>query len=387
MTRNGTARVFLLACLAVAVPRIGGAAVLVVTDFGDSGAPGQLRTLITLAAPGDTIVIPPGTIALAAPGGDLDINKTLTIVGSGADLTSIDAGGIDRAIEVFAVGNLVLSGVTLRNGAVHPDTGGGGGAIRNDGLLTMMLCAIENSSSGGGGGVMNIGTATIESTTFRGNTSSGITGAGGALMNFGTIAIGTSTFTQNATLGPTSSANGGAISNIGDMTMTNTTVSGNRAFGHGGGIFQGALATSLSLRNVTIADNEARLFGGGIEVMGFAPKIVNTILAANRAGTLGPDCGGTLNSDGYNLIQQTADCTIAGTATGNILGVNPHLLPLAANGGPAFTHALRRSSAAVDAGSAADCPASDQRGVPRPQDGNRDGIAACDIGAFELTSR
>jgi hypothetical protein len=40
-----------------------------VTDFGDSGAPGQLRTLINAAAPGDTIVVPAGTITLSGPAG------------------------------------------------------------------------------------------------------------------------------------------------------------------------------------------------------------------------------------------------------------------------------------------------------------------------------
>jgi hypothetical protein len=58
-------------------------------------------------------------------------------------------------------------------------------------------------------------------------------------------------------------------------------------------------------------------------------------------------------------------------------------MPLANNGGPTETMALHRMSVAIDAGSAAACPLTDQRGIARPQDGNRDGIAACDIGAFE----
>src|SRR5262249_60822974 len=78
-----------------AAARPSGASVLVVTDLGDTGAPGQLRTLINAAAAGDTIVVPPGTIALSgavgedanAPG-DLDIHKALTIVGAGAALTA-----------------------------------------------------------------------------------------------------------------------------------------------------------------------------------------------------------------------------------------------------------------------------------------------------------
>ena len=52
--------VFLTILLASTSP--GSAATFTVTDFGDSGASGQLRTLITQVASGDTIVIPAGTI-------------------------------------------------------------------------------------------------------------------------------------------------------------------------------------------------------------------------------------------------------------------------------------------------------------------------------------
>jgi hypothetical protein len=55
------------------------------------------------------------------------------------------------------------------------------------------------------------------------------------------------------------------------------------------------------------------------------------------------------------------------------------LAALADNGGPTQTHALLPGSPAIDAASD-DCPppATDQRGVSRPQG------AKCDIGAFEL---
>src|SRR5690606_5246435 len=47
-------------------------------------------------------------------------------------------------------------------------------------------------------------------------------------------------------------------------------------------------------------------------------------------------------------------------------------------GGPTETIPLLPGSAAIDAGDDAHCPATDQRGVTRPQG------SACDIGAFEL---
>ena len=44
-------------------------------------------------------------------------------------------------------------------------------------------------------------------------------------------------------------------------------------------------------------------------------------------------------------------------------------------------------SNAVDAGPAAGCPADDLRGEARPADGDRDGMACCDAGAFEFQPR
>jgi hypothetical protein len=63
---------------------------------------------------------------------------------------------------------------------------------------------------------------------------------------------------------------------------------------------------------------------------------------------------------------------------------------LAFNGGPTLTHALVAGSPAIDAGGPACTDANgdplltDQRGKPRTIDGNRDGAARCDIGAFEF---
>ena len=78
------------------------------------------------------------------------------------------------------------------------------------------------------------------------------------------------------------------------------------------------------------------------------------------------------------LLGALAGCAVAGDTTGNIVGVDPLLGSLAANGGVTRTQALLPGSAAVDAGGSTTCTFTDQRGVGRPAG------AVCDIGAYEL---
>ena len=92
-----------------------------------------------------------------------------------------------------------------------------------------------------------------------------------------------------------------------------------------------------------------------------------------------------MNDFGYNFVTHAVGFIFNGM--GDIYGNgNPHLGPLADNGGPTQTRALlynanpALSSPAIDAGSNLFCAfaSRDQRGLPRPPPGQ------CDIGAFEV---
>jgi hypothetical protein len=107
-----------------------------------------------------------------------------------------------------------------------------------------------------------------------------------------------------------------------------------------------------------------------------ALTVENTILAGGCRAAAGDL---PLTSRGHNLAGDTScNLTGPGDITGDLL-----LGPLQDNGGPTWTHALLACSPALDAGDNAACPATDQRGLSRPKDGNGDGTALCDIGAFE----
>jgi hypothetical protein len=98
----------------------------------------------------------------------------------------------------------------------------------------------------------------------------------------------------------------------------------------------------------------------------------------------------TVYNGGYNLIGNNTSVEAefpAGLPNGtNWVGtasrpLDPRLGPLVFNGG-ALIHGLLVGSVAIDTGDTA--LAYDQRGYLRPKDGNGDGIARDDIGAFEL---
>ena len=118
-------------------------------------------------------------------------------------------------------------------------------------------------------------------------------------------------------------------------------------------------------------------------------SLSNSILAGNVStgfGGRGRDCetssSAQILSEGHNLIGSLLDCSVV-LASGDLTNVDPILGPLQDNGGPTLTHALQRGSPAIDAAGVS-CTSTDQRGVLRPKDGDGDGLAFCDIGAFEL---
>lgn len=98
------------------------------------------------------------------------------------------------------------------------------------------------------------------------------------------------------------------------------------------------------------------------------------------------DCHGTFVSFGRNVLGSGQGCTLVpsySSGHGDQVGVDPELLPLADNGGWTRTHALPQNSVAVDTGSPDAFPHLDQRAYGRPVDGDYDGSAARDVGAYE----
>lgn len=117
--------------------------------------------------------------------------------------------------------------------------------------------------------------------------------------------------------------------------------------------------------------------GGGIYMLRNV-ELRSTLVADNTIDSAIPNdiAGNGVLSGSNNLIGTSLITPPAGT----LVSATPGLLPLAWNGGPTRTHALARSSLAIDRGSNLANLATDQRGDGHPR---VLGLRA-DIGASEL---
>lgn len=176
-----------------------------------------------------------------------------------------------------------------------------------------------------------------------------------------------------------SSGQGGAVCALGELTLINSTLSGNTAGGNGGGASGDG---ALTLTNSTVAGNTAAATGGGVyghDTM----SLTSSILASNTTGGSPDDCGMSSGSAtaSTSLIQATGACGVTEGQNGNLIGQDPLLAALADTTPSAGdgTCVLTTGSPVIDAGSNPNHLTTDQRGRPRVQD------AAVDMGTFEST--
>jgi hypothetical protein len=188
------------------------------------------------------------------------------------------------------------------------------------GTVAISDLTISNGKAGGGGGLNNLGTLTLTNVTVSGNSvgSNGLTPAfGGGIHNNGTLTLTNSTVTGNRTAGGVPSS-GGAIANAGTMTLSNSTVSGNNAQTRGGGIFNGGTMTSNNstiTNNRSDSDNSGGEQGGGIYRNGGTVTLKNTIVSDNFRGT------GTTRDDVSGDLDATSSFNLIGDGT-NMTGIS-----------------------------------------------------------------
>jgi CSLREA domain-containing protein len=324
----------------------------------------------------DHILLAPGRYELTIAGageddaatGDLDILGALSIhggmidhqvVGTAND-TVVDGGGLDRVFDIHegaetAIFNfLVISGGSapgedgggIRHAAADPAPGGDCAFDRFD----IANAVIRDNSAARGGGIF------VDDCAF---------------LDAAWISV-----VDNAATG-----DGGGIAVLagGDLLMSVSTISGNVAGGVGGGAWLEAPPLAGGLFWTTVADNAATS-AGGLWVdppPGNLFSLGSTIFADNGGGNCTIAAAAQTIE---NVLSTDATCVLSGF--GNLGSTDPRL---SARDAEPVAYRLLPGSPAIDAGALHPLcvTINDQYGNPRPQDGDGDGVAGCDIGAHE----
>lgn len=347
------------------------AATLTVTKTADTNdgvcdADCSLREAIFAAVSGDTIEFSTlfnsnQTITLG--GTELFINKSLSIVGTGADKLTVSGDNLSRVFNING------AGITVS--------------------INALRIADGNNVCNGGGIAVQSATVNLNKTVISKNTVTAAAGTncyGGGIDNLGILTITNSEISENFAL---ARGNGGGIQNgrlftAATLNLTNTTISGNKALTVGGGIGNGQV---LNLLHCTITNNTAPSDAGITNSFLSGTTISNTIIARN-IGTR--EVFGNFNSQGFNLIGDGTGATNLTQPTDqvgtNATPINAMLDVLSNNSGTTRTHALLTGSPAIDKGNSFGILL-DQRGQNRTIDvgsiGNAAGGDGTDIGAFE----
>ena len=348
-------------------------------DDAGTGNGCTLREAIDFAAAsGSTITFDPALTA-AGPqvitlGSQLQIQKSVTIVGPGAQLLTVrravDAESEFGIIDIRGNVTVEIRGLTISGG--RGDSGAGIASFFTNDFVTLKGVVISGNAttSSGGGAIITGAQMTIDSSTISGNQANGTRGKGGGIYTLGgNLMVTNSTISGNSA----TDIGGGIFQNGGTVGLMNVTLTGNSAQ-IGGGF--GKEAYPALFIHVTVAGNGASVYGGIYALTGREPiGLVNTIVANNGGGNCGGFGAASITDGGGNLVYPaTARCDgIVPATTGD-----PKLGSLSLNApGTTATMALGAGSAAIDAAIASVCATQDQRGVARPQG------AGCDIGAYE----
>lgn len=147
-----------------------------VTNGNDTGS-GSLRSAISSAAAGDTIIFSSGVTTVALTSGELLIDKSLTIDGGTAGVTITRSSGTFRIFNISS-GTVALNKLTISGNTASSN---GGGFYMAAGALNLTNCMVAgNQSSGGlGGGIYMGGAALLKNTIVATNTAGGSANIGG----------------------------------------------------------------------------------------------------------------------------------------------------------------------------------------------------------------
>jgi uncharacterized delta-60 repeat protein/CSLREA domain-containing protein len=300
--------------------------------------------------------------------GNSSVMENISFTGNSAEF----GGGMGNYSSSPTLKDVTFNG----NTATSSSTTAYGGGMSNEGYSHPILQNVDftGNTAVKGGGMSNMQSNPALTDVIFGNNSASGVGGGMSNEDYSNPTLTNVTFRGNTAKDPVSGyAYGGGMANYqSSPVITNVTFFNNSAY-DGGGIVNRDAASNPILTNVTFNKNSANAKGGAISNDG-SMTIRNSIFWENSGGEIF-----NLGLNGAPAVVTYSTVKGGYTGTGN-LSSDPLLETLHDNGGYTPTLALGASSPAIDAGTNANCPASDQRGTARPQG------AHCDMGAYEVSS-
>ena len=301
-------------------------------------------------------------------GGIHTSSSQATITGSlFEDNVATYVGGGLRIYEGYYLGPASsLTGTTFRNNR----SATGGGADLAGPLAPIEDCTFTGNTADNGGG-MNLTNPSYALTLVRSSVSGNTANYGGGI--FGSRV----TILQSDVSGNAALYHGAGV--FGDnLDISNTTLTKNRVtftspysfYGYGGAAVYGR-SGSVRIASCNVADNTSNYMSGGFQGGGAALTVLNSIFW--NPGAPLEITAGSLDSFSVTFSDVRGGYAGAGNISADPLFVKPDL----------GDYRLRDQSPCIDRGTNDGAPTVDKNGAPRPQDGNRDGAAVCDQGAFE----
>lgn len=277
-------RVFIFACLALAVAVVSAHAGTVLVDCQGTGDCETIQEGINAAVAGDTVLVMAG-------GYFGDLNRNLHFNGkqvvltsmSGRRATTINADNVDRVFNLVPSDgpDTSISGFTIMNGTQDV----GGGIFFNGASITVSDCLITSCtathSSDGGGGIRcsGGGTPTLIDVTIsacRGQYGGGFSSTGGATPTLTRVRFESNMSYQRAAGAYFENPEG--VFSITDCVFDNNNCTGN----YGGGLY--CFNASPLITGTTFVRNRAVNGGHIVLAWDSDPIIENSILAFTAAG-------------------------------------------------------------------------------------------------------
>ena len=251
----------------------------------------------------------------------ITINKDITIDGKGH---TIDAKNLGRIFSIGEGFTVTLTNATLINGKAD-----NGGAIYNDGSLTLSDVKLsDNAADSYGGAVFNNGELVVSDSVFDSNDivnrgSASVDYGGAAIYNWkeGTLKVTNSNFTNNIKNYKNGDRLVGAITTIGNATVSGSNFVNNS--GRWGGAISATGAelrknsSTLTVSNTIFKDNSA-LYAGAVYIWGSNYNIADCVFDNNTAfgkGNMTPNN----NNGGALVVSQVSRFNepITGTISGS----------------------------------------------------------------------